>query len=110
MKLSKQKTLAAAQADFLVDRAGGTRHPVDMLRAKTIKESLSMGDTCSLFLVRRIITSYHPFHYKDLVIRLRGAGFPEVQSDFDDAKDTYTVIARMDNKSVQGTRVQRPRP
>ena len=43
--------------------------------------------------------TYYPFHYKDLVIGLRGAGFPEVQSDFDDAKDTYTVIARTDNKS-----------
>jgi len=41
--------------------------------------------------------TYYPFHYKDLVLRLRGAGFHEVQSDFDDAKDTYTVIARLDN-------------
>ena len=54
--------------------------------------------------------TYYPFHYKDLVIRLREAGFQEIPSDFDDAKDAYTVIARTDNQSVQGTRAQRPRP
>jgi SAM-dependent methyltransferase len=54
--------------------------------------------------------TYFPFRYQDLVIRLRGAGFREVRSDFDDAKDTYTVIARTDNQSVKGKRAQRPRP
>jgi hypothetical protein len=43
-------------------------------------------------------------HYQDLVLRLREAGFQEVQSDYDDAKDAYTVMARTDNKLVQATR------
>jgi len=32
---------AAAKAHLWVDRAGGARHPVDMLRAKTKNESLN---------------------------------------------------------------------
>jgi SAM-dependent methyltransferase len=38
--------------------------------------------------------TYHPFRHEDLDIRLRESGFQEVQSDFDDAKDTFNVIAQ----------------
>ena len=38
--------------------------------------------------------TYYPYYHEDLVIRLREAGFQEVQSDFDEVKDTYNVILR----------------
>jgi hypothetical protein len=38
--------------------------------------------------------TYYPFRYKDLVGRLREAGFRRVDSDYDSAKGSYTVIAR----------------
>ena len=38
--------------------------------------------------------TYYPFCHKDLIIHLRASGFRDVQSDFDDAKDTFTVIAQ----------------
>ncbi len=37
--------------------------------------------------------TYHPFHQQDLIIRLTESGFQKIQSDFDDIKDTYNVIA-----------------
>jgi len=38
--------------------------------------------------------TYYPFHHKDLVTRLTESGFEKIQSNFDDAKDIYNVIAR----------------
>ena len=49
--------IEAAKADLWVDRAGGARHPVDMLRAKTKNESLSSENTC-LFAAGRIVSFY----------------------------------------------------
>jgi hypothetical protein len=37
--------------------------------------------------------TYHPFHQQDLITRLTESGFQKIQSDFDDAKDAYNVIA-----------------
>jgi SAM-dependent methyltransferase len=38
--------------------------------------------------------TYYPFHHKDLVTHLTESGFEKIQSDFDDAKHAYNVIAR----------------
>jgi len=38
--------------------------------------------------------TYYPFHYQDLATHLTESGFASIQSDFDDAKYAYNVIAR----------------
>jgi hypothetical protein len=46
---------------------------------------------------------YYPFRHEELLHCLKEAGFQKIQPDFDETKDSYTVIACNGFKSPEPT-------